>query len=130
MKASEDSIIPYLFWRKGYKTSYADKAEVYVKNPNTWNDWLNQKIRNIKGHENLDKIAPDMPRTKSLFNEIKYGWSFLFFYPKNIKEIYWTSQLYLARLYIYLKAFQELNRKRSYQDGWRENEINSTKPMD
>ena len=32
------------------------KFKVYVKNPNNWKDWVNQKIRNIKGHENLNKI--------------------------------------------------------------------------
>jgi len=72
LEASEDSIIPYLFWKKGYKIKYLPKAEVYVKNQDNWKDWLAQKIRNVKGHENLSKIAPDMPRTKSLLNEIKH----------------------------------------------------------
>src|SRR3989339_1716853 len=48
LESSEDSIIPYLFWEKGYKIDYADKAKVYVKNPSNWKDWLNQKARNIK----------------------------------------------------------------------------------
>lgn len=130
MEVSEDSIIPYLFWKKGYKIHYADKMEVYVKNPSTWEDWIAQKIRNIKGHENLNKIAPKMPRTKSFFNEIKYGWHFLFIYPKNVREFIWTLQLYLARLYLYYRAFLEIRKKKTYSDGWRETEINSTKPLD
>ncbi|OIO80967.1 hypothetical protein AUJ84_01995 [Candidatus Pacearchaeota archaeon CG1_02_32_132] len=128
-QTSEDSIIPYLFWKKGYLIDYADNAEVYVKNPGNWNDWLNQKVRNIKAHENLNKIAPDMHRTKSLFNEIKEGLFFAIKQPSNFKELIWAFQLYPARLYIYYKAFKEM-KKRSYQDGWRETEINSTKPMD
>ncbi|MBI2046664.1 glycosyltransferase [Candidatus Pacearchaeota archaeon] len=128
--ACEDSIIPYLFWKQGYKIAYAEKAEVYVKNPGNWKDWVNQKIRNIKGHENLSRIAPDMPRTKSFWNEIKHGWYFLFAYPKNIKEFFWAIQLFFARLYIYLKAFKDLRKKQAYSDGWRENEIESTKMMD
>lgn len=127
---SEDSIIPFLFWKKGYKIDYADKAEVYVKNPNTWKDWLNQKIRNIKGHENLNKIAPDMPRTKSFVNEIKEGAIFALFQSQNPREFLWIIQLYLARLYLYFKAFKELNQKSNYSDGWRETEIESTKPLD
>lgn len=127
---SEDSIIPYLFWKKGYKIAYADKAEVYVKNPDTWEDWLNQKVRNIKGHENLNKIAPDMPRTKSFANEIKEGALFALFQAKNPKEFVWVIQLYLARLYLYFRAFKELKQKRTYSDGWRETEIKSTKPLD
>lgn len=130
LETSEDSIIPYLFWKKGYKIKYIPEAEVYVKNPSTWKDWTAQKIRNIKGHENLSRIAPDMPRTKSLWNEIKYGWYFLFTYPRSLKEFFWTIQLYLARLYIYIKAFKDIRKQKAYSDGWRENEIESTKPFD
>jgi len=130
LETSEDSIIPYLFWEKGYKIAYAEKAEVYVKNPGNWKDWLNQKVRNIKGHESLNKIAPNMPRTKSLFNEIKEGAFFAIKQPRNLKEFFWIIELYFARLYIYIKAFRELRKKESYADGWRETEIKSTKTLD
>ncbi len=130
LETAEDTIIPYLFWKKGYRIEYADKAEVYVKNPNNWQDYLNQKVRNIKAHENINKIASDMPRTKSLINEIKSGWKFLFIYPKTLQEFLWTTELYLARLYIYIKAFEELRNNKTFKDGWRESEIQSTKPFD
>lgn len=134
LETSEDSIIPYLFWQKGYKTAYADKAEVYVKNPDNWKDWLNQKVRNIKAHENLNKIAPNMPRTKSLFNEIKKGTLFALSQPRSISEVFWTAQMFYARLYLYIKAFRELKKKKGknskYKDGWRETEIKSTKTLD
>lgn len=129
-ETSEDSIIPYLFWKKGYKIKYVDNAEVFVKNPNNWKDWINQKIRNIKAHENLNKIAPDMPRTKSFFNEIKEGALFAITFPRNLKEFWWTIELYFARFYLYYRAFKELRKKTSYKDGWRETEIESTKPLD
>jgi len=130
METSEDSIIPYLIWKKGYSIKYVLKAEVYVKNPSNFKDWLNQKVRNIKAHENLSKIAPDMPRTKSLFNEIKFGLFFAIKYPKTFLELWWTFQAYFARLYLYIKAFQELRKKSSYKDGWRETEISSTRTLD
>lgn len=130
METSEDSIIPHLFWKKGYKIRYAPKAEVYVKNPDNWKDWSTQKIRNIKAHENLNKIAPDMIRTKSLFNEIKEGIWFPFLYPKNAREFVWTISLIISRLMIYSKAFREMKKKSHYKDGWRETEIESTKPLD
>jgi cellulose synthase/poly-beta-1,6-N-acetylglucosamine synthase-like glycosyltransferase len=130
LETSEDSIIPYLFWKKGYKIAYAEKAEVYVKNPSNWEDWVNQKVRNIKAHENLNKIAQDMPRTKSFFNEIKFGALFALTYPRSAKEFFWTIEAYFARLYIYYKAFLELKKKKKYGDGWRETEIKSTKPLD
>lgn len=129
LETSEDSIIPYLFWKKGYKISYANKAEVYVKSPENWKDWTNQKVRNIKAHENLNNLAPDMPRTKSFMNEIKEGAIFALLYPRNSKEFFWTINLFIARLAIYKKAFSQLNK--SYQDGWRgEATTNSTKTLD
>ena len=130
LDASEDSIIPFLFWNKGYKIKYLEKAEVYVKNPGNWKDWLTQKVRNIKGHENLSKIAPDLPRTKSLWNEIQYGFFHTLFYPRNIKQFFWTIELYFARLYLYIKAFSELRKQSSYSDGWREKETESTRLLD
>ncbi|MEK6827418.1 MAG: glycosyltransferase family 2 protein, partial [Nanoarchaeota archaeon] len=82
LDASEDSVIPYLFWKKGYKIKYLSNVEVYVKNPDNIKDWKNQKIRNIKGHENLNKLFPEMPRTKSFLNEIKFGLFHSLFYPR------------------------------------------------
>jgi len=130
LETSEDSIIPFLFWKKNYKIAYAPQAEVYVKNPDNFKDWVNQKIRNIKGHENLNKLEPDMPRTKSFINEIKEGFIFSILFPRNLREFWWTIELYFARIYIYLRAFKDLKKKKTYADGWRETEINSTKPLD
>lgn len=121
-ETSEDSIIPYLFWKKSYKIKYLPEAEVYVLNNYTWKKWLKQKIRNIKGHENLNKIAPNIPRTKSFFNEIKEGTFFSLFYSKNLKEVYWTALLFVARLYIYLRAFYDIRlKKKEYEDAFRAN---------
>ena len=130
LDVSEDSVIPYLFWKKGYKIKYIPEVEVYVKNPSTWEDWENQKVRNIKGHENLSKLFPEMPRTKSFLNEIRYGFFHVLFYPRNFKEFLWTLQLFNARLKIYKKAFWQLRKKEVYSDGWRETEIESTRTLD
>ena len=126
----EDCIIPYLVWKKGYEVIYTPRAEVFVKYPDNWKDWINQRIRTIKAHENLDKLYPDMPRTKSLLNEIQKGALFSLRFPKNIRELYWTFQLFFARLYIYLKAFKEIKKKEVFSDGWRQTEISSTTPLD
>jgi len=130
LDASEDSIIPYLFWQEGYKIGYAELAEVYVKNPENLEDWKAQKIRNIKGHENLSKLYPDMPRTKSFWNEVKYGGLYALFFPRRIKELGWTFQLYKARLAIYKEAFADLEEKEVYSDGWRETETPTTRTLD
>lgn len=130
LDGSEDGIISYLIWKKGYKIKYLPEIEVYVKNPGNWQDWKNQKIRNIKGHENYSKLFPEMPRTKTFLNEIKYGWYYLFSYPKTFKEFFWTLKLYFARLAIYLEAFKELKKKEAYSDGWRETPTDSTRTLD
>lgn len=119
LETSEDSIIPYLFWKKEYKIKYVPEAEVFVKNPATWNDWLAQKVRNVKAHENLNRIAPDIERTKSFWNEIKWGFFFALRQPRSFKQVWWTLELYGARLYLYLRAFRELGSKKKYKDGWR-----------
>jgi cellulose synthase/poly-beta-1,6-N-acetylglucosamine synthase-like glycosyltransferase len=131
LETSEDSIIPYLFWKKGYKIKYVSQAEVYVKNPANWKDFMAQKVRNIKAHENLEKVAPDMPRTKSFGNEIRFGAFFALSYPRSLREFWWTAQAFAARLYIYAKAFIEIRKSKSYADGWRgQAETESTKPLD
>ena len=130
METSEDSIIPYLFWRRGYDIAYAEKAEVFVKNPDNWRDYINQRVRNIKAHDNLNKIAPNLRRSKSFFNEIKEGIFFAIAQPRNLNELLWVLQLYLARLYVYYKGFRELRKGKQYKDGWRETAIESTKTLD
>lgn len=131
IEASEDSIIPYLLWKEGFKIKYLPEVEVYVLNPQNWKDFKLQKIRNIKGHENINNLAPDMPRTKSFMNEIRIGTIFALTYPKNILQILYTFPLFLTRFYIYLKAFYEIHFKNeAYQDGWRVSETSTTKPLD
>ncbi len=121
LETSEDSIIPYLFWQKGYTIKYLPKAEVYVLNSYNWKSYVKQKIRNIKGHENLNLLVKNMPRTKTFWNEIKAGTLFALSYPRNLSEIYYTFILFLARLYIYMKSFYELKlKKKTYQDAFRD----------
>ena len=125
LDCSEDSVISYLFWKKGYKIKYVEKAKVYVKNPDNWKHWMHQKLRNVKGHENLSKLYPEMPRTKSFWNEAKEG-LYIFNFSKNLKEFFWILQLYFARLYLYFKAFLELRKKQVYVDGFRETDASKT----
>ena len=120
LETSEDSIIPFLFWKRNYKIKYVLEAEVFVHAPSTWKSYKHQKIRNIKGHENLNKLVKNIPRTKSFFNEIKHGTLFALKYPKNLKEYFFTFTLFLARFYIYFKAFYDIKiKKQSYKDAFR-----------
>jgi cellulose synthase/poly-beta-1,6-N-acetylglucosamine synthase-like glycosyltransferase len=126
----EDCIIPYFVWKQSYRIEYADKAEVYVQYPMNWEDWINQRVRTIKAHENISKLYPEMPRTKSFFQEIKKGALFALTHPRNPKEFFWMAQLSLARLHIYKKSFTEKHKK-AFDPAWRDDsEIQSAKPLD
>jgi ADP-heptose:LPS heptosyltransferase/glycosyltransferase involved in cell wall biosynthesis len=120
LDVAEDTVIPYLFWEKGYRIGYADKAEVYVKNVDNWRDWVKQKTRTSKAHETLHKYVDvtTTPRVKTFTNESK-GIINLLTYPKNISQMFWTFQLAIARLNMWGNVFLDTKLKNShYQDAW------------
>lgn len=118
---AEDTIIPYLFKKKGYDIIYAEHAQVLVKNPTTWNDWLKQRVRTAKAHETLQKYVDtkEIPRVKSFTNEIMEGFFLAWSYPRTIREYGWTMILMLARLYMWLRVFYETRIvRKNYSDKW------------
>lgn len=126
LNVAEDSMIPYLATKKGYKVRYAENAFVYVKNPTNIRDFVKQKVRTAKSHEALGDYAPFFPKVKSLKNEIKKGTLAALAYPKNIKETFWTGILFGVRLYTwFLVKWDERVLNRRYSDAWER--IESTK---
>jgi len=126
LNVAEDSMIPYLATKKGYKVRYAENAFVYVKNPANIRDFVNQKVRTAKSHEALGDYAPFFPKVKSLKNEIKKGTLAALAYPKNIRETFWTGILFAVRLYTwFLVKWEERVLNRRYSDAWER--IESTK---
>jgi len=127
LDVAEDSVIPYIFWEKGYRIGYAEKAKVYVKNPSNWKDWIKQKIRTSKAHETLDKYVDTQitKRVKTFGNEAK-GIGLILFYPQNLKEFLWTLGLISARFYMWIRVFWDTQIKnKHYGDAWQR--IESTK---
>lgn len=119
LNVAEDSMIPYLAMKKGYKVKYAENAKVYVKNPTSFREFVKQKIRTAKAHETLEDYAPFFPKVKSFKNEIKRGTFSALRYPKSFIEYIWTFELFFARLYIWLKVkWDDKIIKRRYSDGW------------
>ncbi len=119
LNIAEDSIIPYLTMKKGYKIKYAENAFVYVKNPTTIQDFVKQKIRTAKSHESLEDYAPFFPKVKSFKNEVKKGTFRALRYPSSLKEFIWTIILFFVRLYIWLRVkFDEKILKKKYSDSW------------
>ena len=122
---AEDAIIPYLFYRLGYRILYEPRAVVYVKNPDNIRDWLAQRKRTADAHTKLTRYARDFPRVKSFGNELLYSY-YALTYPKSFREMWWTFQLFIARLYMWLSLFNDLRFKgRHYGDAWKR--IESTK---
>jgi len=127
LDVAEDTVMPYFFWEKGYKIGYEENAKVYVKNVDNWEDWLKQKIRTSKAHETLGKYV-DLnvaEKTKSFSNESK-GIKYLFTYPNNLKEFYWTLKLIVARFNMWARVFYDTKMAgKRYTDAWER--VDSTK---
>ncbi len=127
LDVSEDTVIPYLFKQKNYDIGYADKAEVYVKNPDNLADWIKQKIRTHKAHEKLGLYVDtkNIKKVKSFKTESK-GIFWLLEYPRNFKELVWTIELIFARLFTWILYFKDTRiSNKKYNDGWER--IESTK---
>ncbi len=127
LDVAEDTIVPYLFRERGYKIAYAPKAEVYVTFPKNLKDFIEQKKRTAKAHESLGKYfdIKRLPRTKSFRNEISEGHRALF-YPKGLKQVFYTMMLFPVRLYIWALVFYQISvKKEHYRDAWQR--VESTK---
>lgn len=124
---AEDTILPYIFWQKGYGIGYAEKAKVYVKNPDNWRDWIKQKIRTHKSHTKLDCYVDTITTRKiKTFKTEAKGISWLFWYPSNLKQDFWKIQLIFARFYTWIKYFLDTTFfKKHYTDAWER--VESTK---
>lgn len=106
---SEDGFISHLIYSKGYKIAYAPQAEVYVKYPTTFRDWLIQKKRSVGGYNQIKlwigkEIRSFRKESLGIFDVLKYA--------KNLKELFYTFALIFARVYLWLVIFIDINLKR------------------
>jgi cellulose synthase/poly-beta-1,6-N-acetylglucosamine synthase-like glycosyltransferase len=126
LDVAEDSIIPFYFFKKGYKVKYVPEAKVFVKNPDTFKDWVKQRKRTAGAHTKLTQYEPNLPKMKSLRNEILHGALSIWSYPRDLREFFWTINLCFARLYMWtsLKKDENVSNK-FYNDGWER--VESTK---
>jgi cellulose synthase/poly-beta-1,6-N-acetylglucosamine synthase-like glycosyltransferase len=116
---SEDAIISHFIWKKGYKIDYAPKAEVYIRYPTTFRDWMIQKRRSTGGYNQINKYIKKPERMRSMFREAFFSyraWS----YPKSLKEVFYTFMLYFAKFYLWIKIYIDLNiRKKPLKEVWK-----------
>ncbi len=128
----EDAIIPFIFMKNGYKIKYIPEAEVYVKYPSNFNEWIEQKKRVSKAYVNLAKVTykgEHVPKMKSFLNELFEGTLIAINFPRTFKELIFTLLLFPARLYMWFRVFYESNiKKQKHKDGWKV--VESTKKIE
>jgi cellulose synthase/poly-beta-1,6-N-acetylglucosamine synthase-like glycosyltransferase len=100
---AEDAVISHLVGQQGYRTRYAPEAEVFVKYPQTYTDWLAQKVRSAGGY--VQPIIARSPlRMRSFRHEAAGTWRAVR-YAHNLRELIWTLALMAARLHLWLLIF-------------------------
>jgi len=97
---AEDAVISHKVAEQGYQIRYAPNAEVLVKYPTTYQDWLLPEVRSAGGH-----IQPYIQRSsvqmRSFCWELRTGLILILQYPKTMQEWLWMALLLLARLHLW-----------------------------
>ncbi|MBN1121965.1 MAG: glycosyltransferase [Anaerolineae bacterium] len=101
---AEDAVVSHLIGQQGYRIRYAPAAEVFVKYPDTYRDWLSQKVRSAGGYAQ-PVIASSQLRMRSFRQEAASGTMRALKYPENLQEFIWTLVQFLARLHMWLLIF-------------------------
>ncbi len=115
---SDDALISYEIFQKGWKIRYAPDALVYVKYPTTFADWLKQKRRSAGGYLQTKKYFRNMPKTRSFGKEAQYATSWVLSYPRNIREIFYTVLLFGMRIALWMAIYFDKIRKKEFGQIW------------
>jgi cellulose synthase/poly-beta-1,6-N-acetylglucosamine synthase-like glycosyltransferase len=98
---AEDAVVSHLIGGQGYRVRYAPRAEVFVKYPQTYADWLTQKVRSAGGYAQ-PVIARSPQRMRSFRHEAAAGTWRAIRYARSPRELAWTLALMAARLHLWL----------------------------
>lgn len=122
---AEDAVISHLIAQQGFKIRYAPQAKVQVKYPDTYHDWLTQKVRSAGGYaQDIVRNSPYKMRSAKL--EAQQGVWFALKFGQSLKELWWTCQLFAARLHLWTLVFWQVRvRKRPLTQLWQR--VESTK---
>ena len=122
---AEDAVISHLIAQQGYRIRYAPEAKVYVKYPDTYADWLRQKVRSAGGY--AQEYVQNSPyRMRSAGREARRGAFFALKFAQSPRELWWTLLLFLARLHLWLLVFWQVKvRQRPLPELWQR--VESTK---
>jgi cellulose synthase/poly-beta-1,6-N-acetylglucosamine synthase-like glycosyltransferase len=101
---AEDAVISHHVADQGFRIRYAPRAQVFIKYPTTYRDWLRQKIRSAGGHAQ-DYVRKSPERMRSFWLEFLNGARLALHYPGTPREFYWTALLFAARLHLWFLVF-------------------------
>ena len=107
---ADDAYISQKIYQADYQIAYAPAAQVAVKYPATFADWLKQKRRSAAGaHFDIPQTQTNpshIPRQntpmRGLVSEAWHGFKFALTFPRNPREVFWLAALFIARLYLWL----------------------------
>jgi len=109
---AEDAVVSHLIGQQGYRVRYAPEAEVYVRYPRTYRDWLKQKVRSAGGYAQ-PIIARSPLRMRSFWHEAAAGTWRALSYARGARELVWTLAQFAARLHMWLLIFWRVKVKRT-----------------
>ena len=101
---AEDAVISHEIAQAGYRIRYVPEAQVSVRYPTTYRDWLRQKVRSAGGYAQ-EYIRKSPFSMRSAQREIVDGTRLALAYPRNLRELAWTLLLFAARLHLWLLVF-------------------------
>ena len=118
---SDDAYISYSIRNAGLEIAYAPKAICHVKFPTNLKDYYKQKVRSLGGFKQLErfKIFKKDKQSRSFFIELPYAF-YVFKYPKNVKEFFWSLGLFPVRLITWIRIYWErvILKKGMPEKGW------------
>lgn len=120
---SEDGFISHFVYKRGYKIDYSENSRVYIKYPNNLKDWILQKRRSAGGYSQIKKILNIEIRS---FKKESFGAYQLIKYVRNLRELMWLIELFLARVYLWTEIYKSINlKKKNREEIWQR--VESTK---
>ena len=108
---AEDAVISHRIAEQGYQIRYAPDADVSVKYPTTYADWLRQKVRSAGGYaQAYVRNSPYSMRSAKL--EAQQGTRLALQFSRSPRELWWTLLLFAARLHLWALVFWQVRVKK------------------
>ncbi len=122
---AEDAVVSQMIAEKGYRVRYTPQAQVFVRYPTTYRDWLIQKVRSTGGY--TQPVISNSPHhMRGFWQEATVGLWRALAYPRTWREFLWTLVLMAARLHLWLLVLWNVGvTKRRLTEIWKR--VESTK---